>query len=208
MARGWTARILAFGLLAAVPARGDGLTPSTQQSANEAPATRASPATQSAPAGGLDQDESGLAEFARHFSAHEPIYFLAGTEPPNVKFQFSFKYAVANPEAPLVKSFPALAGVNLAYSQTSLWDTSKESAPFFDNSYRTGASAMAATVAGRGRGGHDLASPMSGGAGSRCLAVFCRVPLHGHADAMCRAAHLRCAGLGRGAGQDFTSPLE
>jgi len=94
------------------------------------------PTTQSAPAGGLDQDESGLAEFARHFSAHEPIYFLAGTEPPNVKFQFSFKYAIANPEAPLVKSFPALAGVNLAYSQTSLWDTAEESAPFFDSSYR------------------------------------------------------------------------
>jgi len=120
MARGWMAGMLVVGLVAAAPARGEDLVPSTQ----------------SAPAGGLDQDESGLAEFARHFSAHEPIYFLAGTEPPNVKFQFSFKYAVANPQAPLVKSIPALAGVNLAYSQTSLWDTSKESAPFFDSSYR------------------------------------------------------------------------
>jgi outer membrane phospholipase A len=112
--------MLLAGLVAAAPSRGEDLVA----------------ATQSAPAGGLDQDESGLAEFARHFSAHEPIYFLAGTEPPNVKFQFSFKYAVANPEAPLVKSLPGLAGVNLAYSQTSLWDTSKESAPFFDSSYR------------------------------------------------------------------------
>ena len=129
MARGWAAGMFVWGLLVFASARGEDLVPSTQQATPQS--------TQpSAPAGGLDQDESGLAEFARHFSAHEPIYFLAGTEPPNVKFQFSFKYAVANPEAPLVKSFPALAGFNLAYSQTSLWDTSKESAPFFDNSYR------------------------------------------------------------------------
>ena len=88
------------------------------------------------PRGGLDQDDSSLAEFARHFSGHEPIYFLAGTEAPNVKFQVSFKYAILNPEAPLVRAVPALGGVNLAYTQTSFWDTSDESAPFFDSSYR------------------------------------------------------------------------
>ena len=99
-------------------------------------AARAQEAPEPAPAGGLDQDESALAEFARHFSAHEPIYALIGTEPPNVKFQVSFKYAVANPEAPLVRRFPALAGVNVAYTQTSLWDTAESSAPFFDSSYK------------------------------------------------------------------------
>ena len=86
--------------------------------------------------GGLDQDDSSLAEFARHFSGHEPIYFLAGTEAPNVKFQVSFKYAILNPEAPLVRAVPALGGINLAYTQTSLWDTSDESAAFFDSSYK------------------------------------------------------------------------
>lgn len=88
------------------------------------------------PAGGLDQGPSGLVEFARHFSGHEPIYFVAGPKTPNVKFQFSFKYAVANPEAPLVRAVPALGGINLAYTQASLWDTSDESAPFFDSSYK------------------------------------------------------------------------
>src|SRR5687768_4370796 len=86
----------------------------------ETPAeTRAEP-----PAGGLDVADPALVEFARHFSGHEPIYFLAGTKSPNVKFQVRFKYAVANPEAPLVKKFPALKGINLAYTQTSFWDTS------------------------------------------------------------------------------------
>ena len=86
--------------------------------------------------GGLDEPGAALAEFARHFSGHEPIYVLAGPESPNVKFQVSFKYAILNPRAPLVETFPALAGVNIAYTQTSLWDTADESAPFFDSSYK------------------------------------------------------------------------
>ena len=88
------------------------------------------------PRAGLDAADSALAEFFAHFSGHEPIYFLAGPDAPNVKFQFSFKYAVLNPDAPLVQTFPALAGVNIAYTQLSLWDTSEESAPFFDSNYR------------------------------------------------------------------------
>ena len=70
------------------------------------------------PRGGLDAADSALAEFFAHFSGHEPIYFLAG------------------PDAPLVQTFPALAGVNIAYTQLSLWDTSEASAPFFDSNYR------------------------------------------------------------------------
>ena len=88
------------------------------------------------PRGGLDQDDSPLAEFFGHFSGHEPIYFVAGPKEPNVKFQFSFKYAIFNPDAPLLRAVPALAGVNIAYTQTSLWDTSEASAPFFDSSYK------------------------------------------------------------------------
>jgi outer membrane phospholipase A len=88
------------------------------------------------PRSGLDAADSALTEFFTHFSGHEPIYFLAGPDAPNVKFQFSFKYAVLNPDAPLVQTFPALAGVNIAYTQLSLWDTSEASAPFFDSNYR------------------------------------------------------------------------
>lgn len=88
------------------------------------------------PRGGLDQNDPALAEFFGHFSGHEPIYFLIGPDAPNAKFQFSFKYAVLNPDAPIVQSVPALAGINFAYTQTSFWDTSDESAPFFDSSYK------------------------------------------------------------------------
>ena len=122
---GWWHRVAALACLAAAEAR-------AQETA--APVSQ-EPAVLEAP-GGLDEDGTPLAEFAEHFSAHEPIYFLIGPEPPNVKFQFSFKYAVLNPEAPLVRAAPALAGVSLAYTQTSLWDTSDASAPFFDSSYK------------------------------------------------------------------------
>ena len=113
-------------------AQADKMTPFPAPADDPVPAARGD----GRPLGGLDQDDSSLAEFARHFSGHEPIYFLAGTEAPNVKFQVSFKYAILNPEAPLVRAFPALGGVNLAYTQTSFWDTSDESAPFFDSSYK------------------------------------------------------------------------
>src|SRR5687768_372926 len=121
-------------LVSGAVARGqvDESTPASAPVEETAPPVR----TDGGPRGGLDQDDSSLAEFARHFSGHEPIYFLAGTEAPNVKFQVSFKYAILNPEAPLVRAFPALGGVNLAYTQTSFWDTSDESAPFFDSSYK------------------------------------------------------------------------
>lgn len=80
---------------------------------------------------------SGFVEyFASHFSGHEPVYFLFGTERPNAKFQFSFKYRVLNPEGSWSKAIPALGGFHLAYSQTSFWDLEGESKPFYDNSYR------------------------------------------------------------------------
>jgi outer membrane phospholipase A len=125
---GWCVVIVVCGLAAGAWAVDVDPVGTTAEAPAEAPAE--------SPAGGLDSTDPALVEFARHFSGHEPIYFLAGTKAPNVKFQVSFKYAVANPEAPLVKKFPALEGINLAYTQTSLWDTSDESAPFFDSSYK------------------------------------------------------------------------
>jgi phospholipase A1 len=81
--------------------------------------------------------DSGIAQWVPgRFSGHEPIYFIYGTDQPNVKFQVSFKYQVLNPEGSLVQALPALGGVHLAYSQTSFWDLEGESKPFFDNSYR------------------------------------------------------------------------
>lgn len=74
--------------------------------------------------------------FAQQISAHEPMYFIAGAESPNAKFQLSFKYQLLNENGSLATNYPALKGFNIAYTQTSLWDLSAPSAPFFDTSYK------------------------------------------------------------------------
>ena len=104
------------------------------------PAVASTDAPLSAPA--IDPDratvEAGLAEFfATRFSAHEPIYFLAGPSEPEAKFQISLKYQLFNPEGTLVRQHPWLSDLYLAYSQTSFWDLGESnSSPFFDSSYR------------------------------------------------------------------------
>jgi phospholipase A1 len=80
--------------------------------------------------------ERSIAEFIGHFSGYEPTYIIAGpTNDPLVKFQFSFKYQLLNKEAPLSKALPLLAGINFAYTQLSLWNLDKPSAPFYDTNY-------------------------------------------------------------------------
>ena len=74
--------------------------------------------------------------FKEHVSSYEPLYFIAGTESPNAKFQVSFKYRLLNNDGPLATNWPTLRGFHVAYSQTSLWDWNAASAPFFDSSYR------------------------------------------------------------------------
>lgn len=71
-----------------------------------------------------------------HLSGYEPMYFVAGPDSPNAKFQFSIKYQLLNNEGPLARKVPWLRGVNLAYTQTSLWDWNQASAPFLDSSYK------------------------------------------------------------------------
>jgi outer membrane phospholipase A len=79
----------------------------------------------------------GLGEFANHFAPYEPMYIVGGEQSPNVKFQFSFRYRILTPTGPLATDYPLLKGFNFAYSQTSLWDFSGPSSPFFyDSSYR------------------------------------------------------------------------
>lgn len=74
--------------------------------------------------------------FKQQISPHEPMYFIAGTESPNAKFQISFKYQLLNENGWLGTNAPGLKGFNVAYTQTSLWDLSAPSAPFFDTSYK------------------------------------------------------------------------
>lgn len=74
--------------------------------------------------------------FEQQISAHEPMYFLAGGESPNARFQLSFKYQFLNETSEAATNHPMLKGFKLAYTQTSLWDLSAPSAPFFDTSYK------------------------------------------------------------------------
>ena len=74
--------------------------------------------------------------FQTHFFPHEPFYFIAGIESPNAKFQISFKYQLFTGTGWLAEHIHPLTNFYLGYSQTSLWDWNKPSAPFFDSSYR------------------------------------------------------------------------
>ncbi len=71
-----------------------------------------------------------------NFSVYEPIYFLAGTDPSESKFQISMKYRPFNPAGSLSQKFPWLSGLNFAYTQTSFWNLASDSAPFEDTSYK------------------------------------------------------------------------
>lgn len=74
--------------------------------------------------------------FKEHFFGYEPFYFIAGTESPNAKFQVSLRYQIVNSEGPLGARVPPLKGINVAYTQTSLWDWDSPSSPFYDSSYK------------------------------------------------------------------------
>ena len=78
----------------------------------------------------------GLDEFFEHFAPYEPMYFVGGTRSPNIKFQFSLRYRLFTPTGPLGTEYPWVRGINFAYTQTSFWDVSDTSHPFFyDTSY-------------------------------------------------------------------------
>lgn len=66
---------------------------------------------------------------------HEPMFATVGAhEGLNVKFQLSFKFRVFQPENPA--STGLLDNLYFGYTQFSLWDLGKESAPFRDTNYR------------------------------------------------------------------------
>lgn len=97
-------------------------------------------AGQPSPARSAAEESSMLAFFRDHFFPYEPMYFIAGSEQPNAKFQISLRYRLLNadPEDPgwLARTVPPLKNLYLAYTQTSLWDLESESAPFLDSSYK------------------------------------------------------------------------
>jgi phospholipase A1/A2 len=69
-----------------------------------------------------------------HISGYEPIYFAVGAhDKTTARFQFSFKYRVFGPSGNLPEWWRELY---FGYSQTSLWDLSDPSLPFYDTSYK------------------------------------------------------------------------
>lgn len=74
--------------------------------------------------------------FREHFFPHEPLYFVAGTESPNAKFQVSFKYQLFSKRWPGHHWSRSVTNLFIGYTQTSLWDWNRPSAPFFDSSYK------------------------------------------------------------------------
>ncbi|MEY4917205.1 MAG: hypothetical protein RL616_1118, partial [Verrucomicrobiota bacterium] len=83
-----------------------------------------------------DKGDGPARFFKEHISAYEPMYFIAGSQSPNAKFQISFAYQILNSDGRLARKVPALKRLNLAYTQTSLWDLGADSAPFYDTSYQ------------------------------------------------------------------------
>jgi outer membrane phospholipase A len=68
-------------------------------------------------------------------STFDPMYFGDGVNGDNsAKFQFSFKYRLMLPDDPRSRSL--LDNLYFAYTQTSIWDLSADSAPFRDTSYQ------------------------------------------------------------------------
>lgn len=74
--------------------------------------------------------------FKRHLFPHEPFYFVAGPDSPNAKFQFSFKYQLVDDQSGLASHVGCVTNFFFGFTQTSLWDWNRESAPFEDSSYR------------------------------------------------------------------------
>ncbi len=85
----------------------------------------------------LNEKEAIIHPLAKYLSPYEPMYFLVGVDPgpEKSKFQISFKYKIFNAKKNGGwKSF--LDGIHLAYTQTSFWDLSSDSAAFEDTSYK------------------------------------------------------------------------
>lgn len=69
------------------------------------------------------------------FGIHEPMYFVYGLNPDEVKFQISFKYRLFHN---IKDSSPLkwLQNLHVGYTQLSFWDFDSASKPFRDSSYK------------------------------------------------------------------------
>ena len=90
-----------------------------------------------APALDAQQPDRNVARAVASLSAHEPMYFIFGRrENTSGKIQLSLKYRLLDEDTWLGEKVPLLSKIHLGYTQTSIWDIGRESAPFRDTSYR------------------------------------------------------------------------
>ncbi len=69
------------------------------------------------------------------FSTHEPMYFVYGLNPEEIKFQVSFKYRLFH-NIKDTSPLRWLQNLHVAYTQLSFWDFDTASKPFRDSSYK------------------------------------------------------------------------
>ncbi|NKB43703.1 MAG: hypothetical protein GKS03_05430 [Alphaproteobacteria bacterium] len=69
------------------------------------------------------------------FGIHEPMYFVYGTNPDEMKFQISFKYRLFH-NIKDTSPLRWLQNLNVGYTQLSFWDFDSASKPFRDSSYK------------------------------------------------------------------------
>jgi outer membrane phospholipase A len=74
--------------------------------------------------------------YLENISAYKPMYFLAGVDPEESKFQISLKYRFFNPKKQIAQKHPWARQFFLGYTQTSFWDLGSASQPFKDTSYK------------------------------------------------------------------------
>jgi outer membrane phospholipase A len=117
----------------AVEVRHAAATAPSQPPGGDAAKASAAPPPAPAPTG---EEPASTRFFKEHFFGHEPFYFAAGPEYPNAKFQISFKYRLFSDTGYLATHYPAVSGLHIAYTQTSLWDLEATSKPFVDTSYK------------------------------------------------------------------------
>ena len=84
----------------------------------------------------LQEMEDSFQPYFGNLSFYEPTYFLVGTDPEKSRFQISFKYRFFSDDGSLSLNAPWLKGIHFAYTQTSFWNLSLDSAPFEDTSYK------------------------------------------------------------------------
>jgi outer membrane phospholipase A len=85
-----------------------------------------------------DDDPPAVADprpLESQLSGYKPTYVVAGTTPPNAKFQFSVKFRVFSPDGAAGRAVSPLSNLYFGYTQASLWDVEDPSQSTIDTTF-------------------------------------------------------------------------